>query len=448
MRLLLTATGRFEQIHAHTDVSADEMRNVLRSSIPEGSTFDEIFLYFSGHGTQISNELFLCGTTFDSTRPNETGLRHEDLMNLFRSSKPELLVTVIDACFSGARLLKSEHPFKHFTESSLHNVIQFSSSMDDQASLAGEQLSAFTRSFLEASTRKSVGIVYYSDIANSLRDEFIGNDDQTPFFVSQGTGREILVDDAAKLASFKDEFLRRWPVDGDDDEERNATNNVATTDKPLSAKELLSAAEEKMGGSTKVKRLVDDLFDGIQTKLGAASFAEFFEPTFIEHSTYREDVTRDFMIRVLSRESRPDRLVKTELKRESKKLSILEMTTARAMAALQPDWTENYTLELNCTMSRAQMKLTLTPRYIALQQLQLVLSCAPSLNQCFIFEMVTQHPRTDWDTFDYEGSEIIRRWYKLDWDTTVDFLIEKILAALTKAVGDHIDEATKRVAKD
>lgn len=447
IQLLLASTGRFDAIHVHKNVSADEMRNALRTGIPDGSSFDEIFLYFSGHGAQVSNNLFLCGVSFDGSRPNETGLSHEDIMNLVRSSNPELLVTVIDACFSGTRLVKGDHPLKHIAESGLRNVIQFSSSMDDQTSLAGERLSEFTRAFLEASARKTEGIVYYSDITNSLRDEFIANDDQTPFFVSQGTGREILVDDATKLAGFRSEFLRRWPLDEDGGERENAINSVIASDETLSPKQLLIAAEGKMGDQIKVKRLVDDLFDGIQTKLSVSSFAEFFESAYIEHPTYREGVTREFLIRVLSKESRPDNLVVARMKPEYNSIGYLRQMT-NALAAMQSNWTENYDLELNCTITRAQMKLTLTPKYMALQQLQLVLSCAPSLNQCYIFEIVTQHPRTDWGAFDPQGSEVVRRWYKLDWDAKVDSLVAKIIDALSKAVGDHIDETTKRLSKN
>jgi hypothetical protein len=46
---------------------------------------------------------------------------------------------------------------------------------------------------------KTEGVVFYTDIINTLRDEFIDNNLQTPFFVSQHTGREQFVDDAKRL---------------------------------------------------------------------------------------------------------------------------------------------------------------------------------------------------------------------------------------------------------
>jgi hypothetical protein len=451
MRALLEATERFEHIHSHVDLDADGMRNAVRDALPPDGGHDDVLFYFSGHGTHIGTELYLCGTAFDESRPNETGVPHGELMDLFRAAGPEVLVSVIDACFSGALLVKGDRPLLPVVKDGLRNVLQFSSSLDDQTSLGGEQLSAFTRAFLEASVRKTEGVVYYTDIKNTLRDDFIGNDDQTPFFVNQGTGREILVDDARKLAGFREDLKHRWGDDPSKDDESNDAEDAGSSlvvAEALTPQQLLIAAEERMGGPDEAKELINNLFDGLLAKFNESEFAEFFETATIEHTTFREPVIREFMIRVLSRETRPDRLVTAEIKQTRKRPNPWQQATMGIMLALEPEWTEHFTLELNCTLSRAQLKLTLTPKYRALQQLQLVLSCAPSLDKCYIFEMVTQHPRTDWDAFDEEGREIVRRWYTLGWDADVEFLVGKICDALTKAVRDHLDETTKRIEDD
>jgi hypothetical protein len=56
--------------------------------------------------------------------------------------------------------------------------------------------------------------------------------------------------------------------------------------------------------------------------------------------------------------------------------------------------------------------------------------------------MLTRHPRTDWEVFDRDGREIVRRWYKLNWNDSVEGLIEKICVALENAVREHINETT------
>ncbi|MFT4133739.1 caspase family protein [Labrys sp. (in: a-proteobacteria)] len=448
MQALLEATGRFDYIHAHVNLDADAMRDAVRNALPPNGDHNEVLFYFSGHGAHIGPQLYLCGTGFDGSRPNETGFSHGDLMDLFRASEPHVLVTVIDACFSGALLVKGDRALLPVAKDGLRNVLQFSSSMDDQTSLGGERLSAFTHAFLEATVRKTEGIVYYTDITNTLRDNFIGNDDQTPFFVNQGTGREILVDDARKLAGFRDEFTSRWRAEadeGDENVERGDSEGQPVAAEPPTTTQLLIAAEKRMGGPDEAKELIDNLFDGVLERFNETEFAEFFESRTTEHSTFREPVIREFMLRVLSRETRPDRLVTAEIKRTKKKPSPWEQAIMGFVATFNQDWAEDFDLELNCTMSRAQLKLTLTPKYRTLQQLQLVLSCAPSLNQCYIFELVTQHPMINWDAFDDEGREIVRRWYTLEWDADVKFLVGKICNALTKSVQDHIDETTKRL---
>jgi hypothetical protein len=71
--------------------------------------------------------------------------------------------------------------------------------LDSQNSITGNPLSQFIEKFLFAALRKTEGIVYYADIINTIRDEFIDNNNQTPHFVSQGTGREQFIENAKYL---------------------------------------------------------------------------------------------------------------------------------------------------------------------------------------------------------------------------------------------------------
>lgn len=448
MQALVEATGRYEVVRGITDLDGDAMREAIRQALPPDGCHDEVLFYFSGHGAQIEGEFYYCGIGFDASRPNETGMSHSELHNLLRAAETKLLVKIIDACFSGTLLVKGDRQPLPMQKEGFRYVLQFSSSLDDQTSFGGEPLSAFTRAFLEASVRKTEGAIYYTDVANTLRDDFLGNNEQTPFFVSQGTGREVLVDDAVKLAAFRETLKTHWSaqeVQGDADEEEGATGATIVAE-PMSLKELLVAAEERMGGPQDAKKLIDTLFDGVLTRFQIGEFGELFECTTTEHSSFYEPTVHDFMVRVLVREPRHDRLVTAEIKREQKRPTSWGAWAAPLMM-LNPEWTEHYNLELNCALERAQLRFTLTPRYRALQQLVLVLSCAPSLERCYVFEMVTQNPRTDWDNFGTEGREVVRRWYKLHWDEALDGLIEKICDALENAVRENVQETTARLTK-
>lgn len=448
MKALIEATGRFEDVRGLVDLTGDAMREAIRHALPDDTPQNEVFLYFSGHGTQIAGDFYYCGTKFDSDRPNETGMSHTQLHDLLRAAEPKLLVKVIDACFSGTLLVKAERQPPPIPKEGFRHVLQFSSSLDDQTSFAGETLSAFTRAFLEASVRKTEGTVYYSDVFNALRDKFLDNEDQTPFFVSQGTGRDILVDDVAKLGSFRETFKARWTIGGDqdveDDEEAEETSADAA---PLTTTELLTTADKLMADPLKAKALINELFDGVLARFKSGEFAEFFDCSIIEHSDYEEPTVRDFMVRVLARESRPDQLVTAGISRKKIRRNPWQATISAAALMFDEDWAETFDLELNCTLERAQLRLTLTPLYRTLKQMVLVLSVAPSLERCYLFEVLTQHPLTDWATFSTEGEEVVRRWYKLDWDEKLDQLIEKICVALENAVRTHIEETAERLKK-
>ena len=109
---------------------------------------------------------------------------------------------------------------------------------------------------------------------------------------------------------------------------------------------------------------------------------------------------------------------------------------------------EVYDLRLNCKMHRAQIKLTLTPKYHSLKQLVIVVTCAPSLENCYVFEIGTLHSLTDFGEFDYEGNEVVRRWYKFDWDQSTDNVVEKIILKLDELVREHLEHIKQRLTKD
>lgn len=445
MALLLEASGRHDTVYQLTDLDGDGMREAIRDALPAENTQNEVFFYYSGHGEQLGSEFYYCGVGFDSERPNETGLSHRQLHDLVRAVSPTLFVNVIDACYSGALLVKADQLTLPVHKDGFRHVLQFSSSMDSQTSRAGDPLSAFTRAFLEASIRKREGAVYYSDVANRLRDEFLGNDDQTPFFISQGTGREILADDASKLAPLHQALAARWSMRGGGAMEQVGEVGVpAVSGSALSLKDLLVAADTRIAGPQEAKQLIDMLFDGVLARLQGEEFAEYFDLTSTAHPDFQEDTAEDLILKVLSREPRPDEMVTAQIKRVRARRP--HTFAYNALAFLTPDeWTEEKYLRLNCTLERAQLRVTLTPKFKALQQLVLVLSCAPSLERCYIFETTTRHSRYNWESFDADGREVVGRWYKLGWHGSPDGVVEQIVDAFEGAVRKHLDGVEERL---
>ncbi len=111
-------------------------------------------------------------------------------------------------------------------------------------------------------------------------------------------------------------------------------------------------------------------------------------------------------------------------------------------------YSEAYDLELNCSMQRAQLKVTLTPKFRTLRRLTLVVTCAPSLEICYVFEVVTQHRLRDFGEFDSVGSESVQRWYKYAWNLDAAGLVERIATKLEELVREHVQATEQRLAKD
>lgn len=451
MKALVEATGRFSAVHTHIDLNGDGMRQALREAVQLGIHYEEIFYYFSGHGTQIGEESYHCGTDYDGRRPNVTALSQNDLHDIVRAGNPQLLVKVIDACCAGTLLIKSDNPPPQPAKG-FQSVFQFASSLNSQLSIGGDPLSDFTRVFLDAATEKQSGIVFYSDLANIIRDRFAGNEEQTPHFTNQSTNRDMLVDDASKFCGVRSMLATTWAPVGETPDTEDAGDGEPAAPPPRlpisaekpSPKQLLEAAEERIGDPARAKQLIDNLFDGVHDRFNAARFEDYFELALTTFPDYRDRAGDIFITRTLSREPRADKMVTAKIERTRKKRYPWD-SFSTIWALGEAEWTESFDLGLNCTLERAQLRMLMTPRFRILDQPKLVLTIAPSLDVCYVFEVVTLHQRSDWEAYAEEGKEQVRRWYKLSWDSDVENVVEKISASFETAIDEHLSAVLLRL---
>ena len=154
----------------------------------------------------------------------------------------------------------------------------------------------------------------------------------------------------------------------------------------LTFPELLAAVESRSATREKMESFVDVLFDGLQERVSSDDFSDFFEMDFEEHPDFVEESTEGFIIKVLSTEYRSDGFVTAE-KQYNRVSSIFGLYAWRG----DQGYRESFNLRLNCHMKRAQLKLTMTPRFHSLKQLTLVVTCAPSLEHCYVFVVVCEH---------------------------------------------------------
>jgi hypothetical protein len=445
MRELLDATEKYETIEIIENADANDLKATIRAAVDKAKSPSELFFYYTGHGYSYEDEFFYCATNFDSNRPNETGLSTTDLHTFLRLANADLVIKIADACNSGTHLVKAEIGLSPQNKQGFKNLIQISSCLDTQSSLSGDPLSLFTQKFRNAALSKTEGVVYYTDVIAALRDQFIGNDAQIPFFVSQYTGRELFADDAHKLDKLRDSLRR---------ESLETALTVAATAPPAAPPtlaELLSSAEAKLVTPELMTTFVATLFDNLKDQLARADLAEFFHLEFTEHADFREETAKRFIIEILSREKRADNLVTAEISRKRRRANPL-FGSAMAMAAAglygldDEQYVEMYDLELNCKMSRAQLRVTLTPKFSTLQRLVLVVTCAPSLEICYVLEVVTQHMLHDFGKYDADGTKAVQRWYKFDWKESTDGVVRKISDTLSTIVRSHIENTAKRLS--
>ena len=173
---------------------ASEAKSKIRDFLGSfrGQPIDEIFFYFSGHGS-CPDDLYLCCSDFDPARPNSTALENEELDELFRGLTPTQMVKIIDACNSGIQYVKGEVSAieKALRKSGFKAFVCMASSEANQESYAEADGSDFTREFISAiRTAKEGQRILYRDIKAAISDSFKDSPLQTPIFIFQGNGQE------------------------------------------------------------------------------------------------------------------------------------------------------------------------------------------------------------------------------------------------------------------
>ena len=412
MQELLAATEKYETIEIIENTDANDLKGKIRAAIDKVKSPAELFFYYTGHGYSYEDEFFYCATNFVSNRPNETGLSTTELHTLLRLCNAEVVVKVADACNSGTHLIKSDIGLTPQNKQGFKNLIQISSCLDTQSSSTGHPLSLFTEKFRNAALSKSEGVVHYMDVIGALRDQFIDSDGQIPFFVQQGTGREEFVDDAHKLDKVREAVKQRQAAIV----HALTTPELAPPAPTPTLAELLSSAEAKLVNPELMSNFVATFFDRLKDQLQRADFSDFFQIDFAEHDKFREPTANRFITEILLREKRPDNFVTAEFSRKRRRTNpLFGSAMALAVSGLYSDeeYVEMYDLYLNCKMTRAQLRVTLTPKFSMLQRIILVITCAPSLEICYVFEVATQHMLHDFGKYDEDGTKAVQRWYKL-----------------------------------
>ena len=426
---LLVATEKYESVNVIEDANSTRLKEELRVLFDEQKDIDEVFFYFSGHGFANDDDFYFCATDFRSDRPNQTGLSTSDLHVMLRALNAKLVVKVIDACASGKRLIKSDLNIFNSNAKGLNNLIQMAACMDTQVALGGPKLSPFTDAFRNATLQKESGPIYYTDIRNYLRDEYIYSPSQIPYFIGQETGREKFVEDAKILGSIRNSVLGNSL--SEETESETDTDDGAKPDIATKLKQIEESFADKEIADQFIDKVVTSVFQRVERE---DSFKPFFEVETSSSSGYEDTADESFIVRTLSKVDRLDQLVSagsnTYTKQSNPLLSPLFDPPKRV--------TEYYVV-LNCTLTTAQLTVKLTPNFKSLSRIFLTLTFVPSLPKCYLFLSVTTQARQGWeDEFDTYSDDKQRKWFQADWSDDPSWIVEQVLELLKECSEKNI----------
>lgn len=201
---LLRGCGRFGDILELTDESPSAVAKAKIAQFVEThrgkGEIGEVFFYYSGHSGLIGDDFGFLFSDYVASRKTQTSLLNTELDSMLRALAPKLTVKVVDACHSGTQYVKDAAELSANLQKSktgLSDCYFMFSSLSHQSSYQDDDLSDFTRAFLESVAGHQSADVRYKDIIDYISDKFQGNSDQTPIFVVQAPCTEVFCQTSA-----------------------------------------------------------------------------------------------------------------------------------------------------------------------------------------------------------------------------------------------------------
>ncbi|NVO22627.1 caspase family protein [Donghicola mangrovi] len=403
MHILLTETKKFSQIIQFVDEPVSFVKDELRKLTELEGGFEEVFLYFSGHGLSNSDDFYMCFKGFKEFSPNSTGLSRSDAFELVRNFNANLSVVVIDACEAGRNLIKNDvPPLARAMKSGFTNFVQISSCTENQFSLAGESISLFTEEFIKACLFKEQGAVYYTDVENALRDAFLRHPGQTPHFIRQGTSQEKFCDDASRLNEFRTGF---W-ASQDEHETQEETAPAATA--IALAKAVIENIETKVPSKEDAQAFIDGVFKtALNRNSLAPEIADFFKIRTVKYDDFHYVQNKKSVISLLSRRGGSDSFVESDVTKKKRRQPFGEFGLGTlAFLGMPDEYDETYHLLNHSKLEAVHVGIYFEPSYMALNRIFSEIVFLPRLTECLILTCNSKERRSGWGSFnEYEGTK-------------------------------------------
>jgi hypothetical protein len=223
---VLNTSKEFDEIKVfEKNVESSKIKSELSKLFEDWKSQDveELFFYFSGHGSFISNEFYYILSDFDENQKRQTSLQNSEIDSMIKSIKPKMVTKVIDACQSGVSYIKGNtnivEKYYHKTADSFDKCYFLHSSMTSQYSYQNNELSDFTKSFLKAIDKSDKPSIRYKDIIDFISDEFEKSTEQTPFFITQADHTERFLDTSPELQKVISKYVKESKKETDNSKE-------------------------------------------------------------------------------------------------------------------------------------------------------------------------------------------------------------------------------------
>lgn len=191
---------------------------------------NEIFIYYTGHGTRIRDDFLYLFADFDEHKLEQTSLRNSEFDAMLKSLQPKLTVKVIDACQAGTEYIKSNQElqmiFDKSSKESFNKAYFLFSSSSAESSIALQDFSVFTKSFAKSLLGFENQNVRYRDIMAYISDDITVKKHQTPLFIQQADNTEVFMNVSGGVIEF---LINKFEITEELDDFKVIENNESVS---------------------------------------------------------------------------------------------------------------------------------------------------------------------------------------------------------------------------
>jgi hypothetical protein len=288
--------GRFDEVINIAGGDSESLKSSLADAIDRfgQEDIDHLFFYFTGHGDYVDEDFRYQLRDYDKSRVAQTSLSNAELDGMLHGLSPNVLVKVVDACYSGVPYIKDGTSISNYLTDEIKGAFPrcyfFFSSQSDQQSFAETDISDFTAAFVASIAESRLDTVRYKHVMDFISDSFASRRKQIPQFVVQGSFTDVLGDYSSpskeQLKKFLEVGMKKQNSSSDPSGEDTPTNEALdTTLVPVhSLVAMARKSAQRYVTMDDAKQVIADL----QTRLASAVLSSELDDLYVFETSFFE----------------------------------------------------------------------------------------------------------------------------------------------------------------